>query len=157
MRFARATVAAVVLVSTIGCSSDAMGVAAPEALALGGNWFYLATDLTGQFLDEEVTCAYGFEMSLTVTGSAFNGIYDDALMTCFLFGENQIVDGGGGDIVGGSLAGNSVQFDVDTDNIRNTGTLFAESMSGNVSIHLIIQRFSAIDTVEITGTWSASR
>ncbi|MFV1987085.1 MAG: hypothetical protein ACC682_07375, partial [Gemmatimonadota bacterium] len=91
------------------------------------------------------------------SGSAFSGIYDHALLTCFLFGEDQVVDGGGGDIVGGILTGNDVQFDVDTDNIRNTGTLVAEGMSGDVSIQLIIQRFSAIDTVEIAGTWSASR
>jgi len=157
MKFVRATAAAVMLVSTLGCSSDVTGVAVPEPLALDGDWSYVANDLSGRFFDEEVTCEYGFDMNLTLSGSTFSGIYDHALLTCFLFGEDQAVDGGRGDIVGGILTGSAVQFDVDTDNIRNTGTLFAEGMSGDVSIRLIVQRFSAIDTVDITGTWSASR
>lgn len=148
--------AAALFVLSTACSSDLMGPS-PADLTLDGTWQYVASDLSGSVFGEDVDCVYGFQMTLEVTGVSFDGEYRNALMTCMLFGESQVVDGGGGDIVSGSRSGTAVQFDVDTERIRNTGVLSAGLMSGDVTIELIVQRDALIDTIIVSGPWSASR
>lgn len=162
MKALRIPAFATVLLSTLACTSDMMAPSAAEPIALGGRWFYRAPSLAGTFMGEEdttedITCVYNFQMRLTQSGEAFGGTYTNALLTCMLFGDNLAVDGGGGSIVAGSRAGASLQFDVDTENIRNTGTISPTGMRGEVKMVLVVQRFSVIDTVLITGPWTATR
>jgi hypothetical protein len=156
MSIPRVVALTAIALSAAACSSDVVGPADP-GFALGGEWSYVANELSAQFFDETVTCEYRFDMRLTITGETFGGTYRRALMTCFLFGETQPVEAGSGEIVGGMLSGDAVQFDVDTDGIRNIGTLTAEGMSGNVSIKLVVQHDADIDTIFVTGPWTASR
>jgi len=156
MNLSRALIPAI-FVTTAACGSDAFGPAQAEPLTVGGDWRYVANELKASVFGEDVDCVYRFEMKLTVAGGTFDGTYRDALMTCTLFGESQIVDAGEGDIVGGSLLGNDVQFDVDTEGVRNIGTLAVTGMSGEVSIELIVQRHALIDTIMVRGPWTASR
>ena len=156
MKHARVLLVALLL-SPTACGSDLMAPAAPAPLTLGGEWRYRAPDLAGSVFGEPVACQYGFDMTLTVTGDAFGGTYESALLTCTLFGSSQLVDAGGGDIVAGSRSGASVQFDVDTDGIHNVGLLGPAGMSGSVTIELIVQRDAAIDTMTVSGAWNAHR
>lgn len=149
--------AVAVAVATGACSSDPLGPALVEAPSVAGDWSYQATAVTGTVLGESVTCEYNFEMRLEESGMSFSGQYSNALLVCILFGQTQIVDGGEGDIVQGSLTGGNVTFDVDTENIRNTGRLEGDSMSGQVRIELTVQHDTNIGTLVVTGPWSAVR
>jgi len=146
-----------VAVLVAGCSSDATGPQAAAAPLVAGTWTYQAPVLTGSVLGESITCRYNLDMELQESGTSFSGIYSRARLFCVLFGVDQIVDAGEGDIVDGVLTGNDVVFNVDSDGIRNTGTVSGDTMSGQVEVRLVVQQNQAIDTVHVMGAWSASR
>lgn len=160
MSVPRTVALATVLFSVLACSSDSAGPAGPpppESLTLDGDWSYFTVGLAGEFFGEPVSCTYEFDMTLETTGTTFTGSYDGALMLCFLFGADRPVDSGDGNILSGSWVGSAVQFDVDSDKVRNTGTLSASGMSGVVSVELIVQHNADIDTILVTGDWHANR
>lgn len=129
----------------------------PAPLTVAGNWSYIASNLTGSFFGDPIGCEYELRMSIDGTGPTFAGTYRGARLVCDLFGTPQLVDAGEGDIVGGTLSGSAVQFDFDTETIRNTGTLSGEGMTGDVAIQLVVHYDLTIDTVLVTGPWSATR
>jgi len=130
----------------------------PEPPAsVAGSWAYEALGLTGSFFGTPIMCDYDLDMFIPGSGASFVGTYSDSRLFCNLTGEPQLIDFGEGDIVGGSLLGDQVQFDVDTETIRNTGTLRGDEMSGQVEIQLVVQVSSQIDTVLVVGGWTATR
>ena len=149
-----ALVGSVLLVT--GCADALAPEAAPPTVA--GEWSYAAPALSGSFEGSPVACEYGLRMTLGgVAGPTFTGSYREALLVCDLFGAPQLVDVGEGLVVAGSLEGRAVQFDFDSETIRNTGTISGDDMSGQVSIQLVVQHDRDIDTILVTGAWSASR
>jgi len=138
------------------CSSDAMGPDA-AALSVAGTWIYDAPMLTGSVFDEAITCRYNLEMDLQESGTSFSGFYRRARLFCLLFGVDQVVDAGEGDIVDGVLTGSDVVFNVDSDGIQNTGTVSGNSMTGQVEVTLVVQHMTATDTALVIGAWSATR
>lgn len=140
----------------LACGDGMTAPMAPPNTVMG-SWAYQAFGLTGQFFGEQVTCDYDLQMFLPGSGASFVGIYENARLFCNLTGEPQLVDLGGGDIVGGSLVGDEVRFDMDSETIHNVGTLNGDVMSGQVEIELVVQVNSQIDTVAVVGGWTATR
>lgn len=56
-------------------------------------------------------------------------------------------------VVNGLVNGNNVQFDIETSDYRNTGTVSGSSMSGTVSIRLDL----GDEVVTLAGNWAAAR
>ena len=84
--------------------------------------------------------------------------YSNAVLSCALTSETpQVVDFGGGDVVSGALARDSVRFDFDSETVRNSGTIDGDRMSGRVEVQLVVQVSSDIDTVLVVGDWTATR
>lgn len=135
------------------------GIVAPQQPpnSVAGMWVYQALGLSGSFFGTPITCDYDLEMFIPGSGPSFVGTYNDARLICSLTGAPQLIDFGGGDIVSGSLDGNKVTFDVDSETIHNSGTLVGDSMSGQVEVELVVQVNSQIDTVLVVGGWSAIR
>ncbi len=136
---------------------DAMMAPATPAPTVTGNWTYEALGLSGTVFGGPLTCDYGLEMFIPGSGATFVGIYSQARLFCSLTGTPELIDFGQGNIVSGSLIGNQVMFDIDSETIHNTGTLVGDGMSGQVEIQLVVQVDSSIDTVVVAGAWTATR
>ena len=152
----RSTLSCLALGLLTGCGSE--GPTAPPAPpTVGGIWSYVAPSLLGDFLGSPLDCAYELEMDLVQSAMSFSGTYRNALLVCDLNGRTQPVDGGSGVVVNGTIEGNSVRFDIDAEDIQNTGTIDGDSMEGDVSIVLIVIVSPDTDTVVVRGRWSAVR
>ena len=122
-----------------------------------GIWTYQAVGLAGNVFGDPITCDYDLEMFIPGVETSFVGTYRQAALVCTLTGTPQLIDFGQGNIVSGSLNGNQVQFDVDSETIHNSGTLVGDDMNGQVEVQLVIQVDSQIDTIFVVGPWSATR
>ena len=140
----------------VACGTESVvgPVAAPSVT---GSWIYTAHGLTAVFMGDPMTCDYDLIMDIPQTGPTFAGSYRNAQLVCTLSGKSQLVDFGGGDIVGGSLVADSVRFDFDSERAHNAGTVVADRMSGQIDIELIVQVDQQIDTVHVMGAWTATR
>lgn len=128
-----------------------------SAPSVTGRWTYTANGLTAVFAGNPITCDYELVMDIPETGPTFEGFYSNARLMCTLTGSPQLVEFGGGDIVGGTLVGASVSFSFDSEAAHNTGTIMGDSMGGQVDIELIVQLDALIDTVHVKGAWTATR
>ncbi len=136
----------------VACGADdTMGPAVPPDLT--GTWSYVALGITG----DPLTCDYDLSMQIPQSGPMFTGLYSDAQLVCTLAGMTQLVDFGGGDVVGGALVADSVWFDFDSDRTHNAGTIAGDRMSGRLDIQLIVQVDAQLDTVQVVGDWTATR
>jgi hypothetical protein len=128
------------------CSKDSTG----PSINLSGNWSYSTSNIASG----SVTCSSsGTTMSITQSGNTFSGTYNGGTLTC------QTPGGTGSDVIGsgivatGSLSGSNVNFDLDTSDWHNTGALSGNSMSGTVTVHLVIGG----TTYVLAGNWAAAR
>jgi hypothetical protein len=139
--------AAAVLLTACG---DSTGVLIGSSSDLSGSWKYTATNLTSG----DVTCGFSnVNISLTQSGATFSGTTAGGTITCSSAGQT-FVDGLGGDIVAnGTIAGNSVQFDIGTPDLHHTGTMSGSSISGTLTVRVAVTN----GTVTMVGPFSMVR
>jgi hypothetical protein len=123
----------------------------PSQANVTGNWILSATNVSGQ----GVSCNLNpTAMSINQSGTTFSGNYGPGVVTC-LAGTESASSPVQGTVVNGSVNGNSVQFDLDTQDTRLTGAISGNSMSGTV--HWVIDFGGDIGVVTLNGNWAAAR
>jgi hypothetical protein len=146
----RIWMAAVLLVAGLaGCGgSDATG---PSNASVGGAWILNVSNLSGQGVSCSLAAA---PMTLVQTGTTFSGSYGPGTITCVSGGQSV-----GGEIEGivasGTIDGNAVAFDLDTQDFHLTGSVSGNSMSGTARWTLDLGGSTGV--VVLNGNWSAVR
>ena len=130
------------------CGGDSTG---PSAASVAGAWTMSATNVSGQ----GVSCNLApTPVTLSQSGITFTGTYGPGTVTC-VSGIESVSFPVQGNVVSGTLNGNSVQFDLDTQDVRLTGTLSGNSMSGTA--RWTIDFAGDIGVVTLNGNWAAAR
>jgi hypothetical protein len=91
-------------------------------------------------------------MSINQSGTTFTGSYGPGSVTC-LAGTESGSAPVQGTVVNRTVSGTSVQFDLDTQDARLTGSVNGNSMSGMV--RWTIDFGGTIGVVTLNGNWSA--
>src|SRR5574341_870008 len=132
---------------TAGCGTE------PDPINLNGNWIASWTNLNGSGVTCNVT---GVHLSLTHSAGAatFSGTYNGGTITCSGPGGTASGSFQPGTIVSGSLSGNTVNFDLNASNERQTGSVTGSSMSGTAVWSETLDNGS---TIALNGSWSAHR
>jgi hypothetical protein len=134
--------------SSSGCGDDATQPG-PD---VNGTWEYNATNIAGT----GVSCGIsGITMNLSQSGSTFTGTYSPGSVTCTGPGGTFTDQFDPGVVANGSLIGNNVSFDFDTSDMRHTGTLAGNSISGTVTVRGDLG--DPIGEVTLTGPFAAVR
>jgi hypothetical protein len=148
--------AALAVALVLACGHDSTGpntgtgTGTGGATNLTGNWLYSTSNVNGSGLS---CSSSGTVLTISHQGSTFSGTYSGGTLTCIGGGTTQSVAVGMGTVVTGSLAGTAVSFNLDTSDWHNTGALSGNSMSGTVTVRLVVDN----STYTLTGNWGASR
>src|SRR5205809_154278 len=103
------------------CGGDSTG---PSQANVAGAWMLSATNVSGQGL----SCNLGPPpTTLNQSGTTFTGSYGPGTITCLAGGQSGS-DQVQGTVVNGTINGNSVQFDLDTQDAHLTGSVNGNSM-----------------------------
>lgn len=130
------------------CGGDSTG---PSDASVGGAWTLSATNVSGQ----GVSCNLSpTPATIAQSGSTFTGTYGPGTVVC-LAGTESVSFSVQGSIVSGTVTGNSVQFDLDTQDVHHVGTLSGNSMSGTV--RWTVDFGGDIGVVTLNGNWAAAR
>jgi hypothetical protein len=131
-----------------GCGGDSTG---PSEANVAGAWTLSASNVSGQ----GVSCNLGpTPLQISQSGATFTGSYGPGTLTCLSGTESASVPVQGS-VVNGTVAGNAVQFDLDTQDLHLTGSLNGNSLSGTV--RWIIDFGGDIGVVTLNGNWAAAR
>ena len=123
----------------------------PSRANVAGSWTLSASNVSGQ----GVSCNLSnTPMTLTQSGDTFTGSYGPGSLTCFAGGES-FSGGANGTIVNGVVEGNSVQFDLNTQDLHQTGTVSGNSMSGTA--RWTFDLGAGVGIVVLNGNWSAAK
>ncbi len=137
-----------VAVFAAGCGDDITG---PSPAAIGGAWRLSAPNMAG----EGVSCSLqNAPIALTQTGATFTGNYGPATLSCVAGGQSASASVQGA-IISGSLDGNAVEFDLDTQDFHHTGSVSGNSMSGTARWNINLG--GSVGEVTLNGNWSAAR
>lgn len=126
-------------------------LAGPTHADVGGAWRITFTNMTGS----GATCNTN-SGNLTLTHSsatAFGGTYGPVTVTC-VAGVEELSGSFQGSVANGAVNGSSVQFDLDNEDVHQTGTVTGSSMSGSSRWDLDLGSGQA---VLLDGTWSAAK
>jgi hypothetical protein len=130
------------------CGNDSTG---PSQASVGGPWTLSASNMSG----EGVSCnLLNTPLSLTQSGTTFTGTYGPGTLSCQAGGSPVSVNTHGS-IVNGTVNGNSIQFDLDTQDFHHTGTVNGSSMSGTA--RWTFDLGGTIGVVTLNGNWSAAK
>jgi hypothetical protein len=144
----------VLLVSCLAIVGAACGgddSTGPSQTSVGGSWMLSASNMSGQ----GVSCnLLNTPVSLSQSGTTFTGTYGPGTLSCQAGGQPVSV-GTQGSIVNGSINGNSVTFDLDTQDLHHTGTISGNSMSGTA--RWTFDFGGSIGVVTLNGNWSAAK
>lgn len=150
MKHMRNCAVAALALAMAACSGDSGGSMGPVIPQVAGTWTYSATNIAGSGASCSVT---GLTLTVNQTAETFTGSYSGGSMTCSGNGESATLGPFQGTIVSGSISGNSVSFDLDTQDWRNTGTINGSSMSGTVTVRFDL----GSGPITLSGNWSAAR
>jgi len=123
----------------------------PSQANVGGAWTLSASNLAGQGISCNLS---NTPMTLSQSHDTFTGTYGTGRLTCFAGGESNSVNISG-TIVNGSVNGNSVQFDLNTQDLHHTGTINGNSMSGTA--RWTFDLGAGVGVVVLNGNWSAAK
>ena len=151
MRFRAAVLSVAVALLAVGCGGDSGGTGPNNDANVQGSWTLAVSNLSGR----GVSCSSQSPMPITLNQSnnTFTGTYGVGTIIC-VNGSDQVSFNVQGSIVNGTVNGDNVSFDMDTQDFHHTGTVNGNSMSGTAS-----WRFDfggAIGQVTLSGNWSAS-
>ncbi len=146
------------LTALAGCGGgdDATGPSpVPRTANVGGSWTISITNLSGSVSGVGVSCFFtGAPMVLSQTGATFTGSYGPAELTCHAAGESVSVTSQGV-VVNGTVTGDDVAFDFDTQDAHHVGTVSGNSMSGTA--HYRVDVGAPYGLVTLNGVWAAAR
>jgi hypothetical protein len=133
-------------IAVAACSGDSTGSSGAQ---VAGTW---RLDITN-FNSGPVSCLdTGKTMTLQQAGSSFSGSYNGGQLKCSSpSGSDSSVTSG--KVVHGSIAGDNVQFDLDTTAWHHTGTISGTTMSGLVNATFVVSG----TPVTVAGNWSATK
>jgi hypothetical protein len=139
--------AVLVAAGLAGCGGgDATG---PSNANLGGAWILNVSNMSGQ----GVSCGLSATpMTLVQSGTTFSGSYGPGTFTCVAGGES-ISGQIHGAIASGTIDGNAVAFDLDTQDFHHTGSVSGSSMSGTARWTFDLGGSTGV--VVLNGNWSA--
>jgi hypothetical protein len=126
-------------------------LAGPSHAQIGGTWRITFTNMSGS----GVTCSTSNgNMTLTHSGAtAFTGSYGPITLTC-TDGNETLSGTFSGVVVNGTVNVNTVAFDLDTQDVHQSGTVNGNSMSGSSQWDLDV---GAGQSVRLNGNWSAAK
>jgi hypothetical protein len=143
--------ASALLLATFGlvaCGGDSTG---PSDANVGGAWTFTASNMSGAGVSCNLSSA---PLSLTQTGTTFSGTYGAATLSCSA-GAQSTSGMIQGVVVNGSVDGNAVEFDLDTQDFHHTGSVSGSSMSGTA--RWTFDFGGSIGVVVLNGNWAAAK
>ncbi len=147
MRYQWCSLLAITTVLLSGCSDSVTDV----STGISGRWSYNASNIVSGTVNCTIT---GVTMNLTQSGSTFTGTTLGGTFRCMAPGIAPVEEDLGNDVIAnGQVNGNSVSFDIGTPDIHNTGTRSGESISGQITIRLVL----STGVVNLVGNFSAVR
>ena len=93
-------------------------------------------------------------LTLTQSGTTFSGSYGPGTLTC-VAGAQSVSGAIQGIVVNGTVDGNAVTFDLDTQDFHHTGSVSGSSMSGTA--RWTFDLGGSIGVVVLNGNWSAAK
>ncbi len=151
-------VAAAAMFILAGCSSDSTGPTGPQTAQVGGLWTYNPSNLSGTLPGGSGVTYFitDVALSLNQTGTTFTGNANGGNIRAFVDGV-VVKDGPRGNqvVVNGTVNGNNVSFDIETQAWHHDGSVSGNSMSGTATVTADLG--GTLGTVVLTGTWSAVR
>ena len=139
------SLAVVALWVLAGCGGDSTG---PSSASLTGTWMYNATNISGS----GISCSFSsVTIAITQAGSSFVGTSSGGTFSCTAAGMTSGSPLGTATIANGKIDGSAVEFDFDTQDIHNAGTLSGNSMSGTVTVRADVGG----PIITLTGSFSA--
>jgi hypothetical protein len=110
-----------------------------------------ASNMAGQGVSCSILNA---PVTLSQSSATFTGNYGPATLSCVAGGQSASATVQGA-IVSGSVDGNSVEFDLDTQDFHHTGSVSGNSMSGTARWNINLG--GSVGQVTLNGNWSAAR
>jgi hypothetical protein len=146
-KFGKTAAASVAVLAIVSCGGG--DVSGPTNANIAGSWTYTMTNLAGGGL----TCfSSGTTMTFSQSGATFTGTYSGGTLSCSAPGFGPVSQTiGNGTIATGTVNINSVSFDLDTSDWRNTGTVSGNSISGTV----VVRFTSGSTSVILNGSFAA--
>ena len=141
--------AALAFAAIVAACGDTTG---PKSVSLTGSWAYSASNLSGSGLSCGVS---GTIVSITQTGSTFTGAYSGGTINCSGLGGTASEAIGSGTVVNGSVNGNAISFDFDTQDFHNVGQASGNSISGTATLKLDFGAPTGV--VNLVGQFAAAK
>ncbi|MGH7497722.1 MAG: hypothetical protein ACREL3_02600 [Gemmatimonadales bacterium] len=132
-----------------GCGGgDATG---PSNASVAGTWTMSLSNLSGSGVSCNLSAT---PVTIAQSGTTFSGTYGPGTLSCFAGSQSNSVQIQG-TIVNGTVDGNAVVFDLDTQDFHQTGSVAGNSMSGTARWTIDLGGSSGI--VVLNGNWSAAK
>ncbi|HKW41075.1 MAG TPA: hypothetical protein VJN39_07495 [Gemmatimonadales bacterium] len=116
----------------------------PKLADVSGTWNATWSNMSGG----GHSCSLTLTLTLTQQGSALTGSYGNAMVGC----DGQNAGPVSGIVANGTVNGDQVSFDLDSQALHQTGTVSAASMYGNATWTLS----DGTTTIRLTGNWAAT-
>lgn len=136
------------LAALTGCGGDSTG---PSDASVAGAWTLTLSNLSGQGVSCNLSST---PLTITQSGTTFSGSYGPGAFRCSAGSEStsgQIQ----GIVVNGTIDGNAVAFDMDTQDFHQAGSVAGTSMSGTA--RWTFDLGGSIGIVVLNGNWAAAK
>ncbi len=131
----------------LGCGS----ATTPGGISIGGHWSVKITNLNAG----AHVCNGTFGADFAQSFNSFNGTYSSSSVTCVTNGVSVVIGQASGNITGGSVNGQSIQFALDNTDNTFTGTVNESQMSGATAwTH---DFGDGAGPVALSGAWTATK
>jgi hypothetical protein len=139
------------LAFSLACGGD--DSTGPSSANVAGTWTASLSNMSGS----GVSCSSTDPTTLNITqqGATFSGSYNGGEITCTGPGGSFSDFIGSGTILNGTVDGNRVDMDLDTQDFHLTGTVSGASMSGTAVLRLDLGQ--PLGVVTLNGNWGAAR
>lgn len=123
----------------------------PSNASVAGSWTLSHSNMSGSGVSCNLSPA---PMTLSQSGTTFSGSYGPAAVSCIAGGQSESVQIHG-IIVNGTIDGNAIAFDLDTQDFHQTGSVSGSSMSGTARWTFDLGGSTGI--VVLNGNWAAAK
>ncbi|MGH7648080.1 MAG: hypothetical protein ACREND_08170 [Gemmatimonadaceae bacterium] len=142
----------ILVLGLAGAVSGCGGYTGPTLPDLNGTWTLSLTNLSGSGISCNLS---GTTMSLNQSGASFSGSYSGGVFQCVGGGEGFSAEIGGGSVIDGTIAGNTVSFDLDSPDFPLSGVVSGTSMSGTST--LSVDLGAPYGVITLSGNWGAAK
>ncbi len=123
----------------------------PSNASVAGSWTLSHSNMSGSGVSCSLSPA---PMTLSQSGTTFSGSYGPATVSCTAGSQSESVQIQG-IIVNGTIDGNAIAFDLDTQDFHQTGSVSGSSMSGTARWTFDLGGSTGI--VVLNGNWAAAK